>query len=99
MIYKVPTDLESIFPNYLTNLNNNLVLMLKDFNEKNYLNVKKIAHNIAGTAESYGLKRIGSYAFMIENALKQEKVQEIEHLLNLMITEIETSSFEYSDEE
>lgn len=65
-------------PDYLENRRKDLEKLKSAFDIKEIKVIGKIAHNIGGTAESYGQKELGKMAFQLDQAVAEANWQEIE---------------------
>ena len=65
-------DIKEILPNYLKKKLAEIIILEELFNKKDYPAIRSIAHNIKGTAASYGLEGAGDIAATLEAALKLE---------------------------
>lgn len=65
-------------PGYLENRRKDLDKLKSAFDIKEIKVIGKIAHNIGGTAESYGQKELGKVAFQLDQAVAEVNWPEIE---------------------
>ena len=72
LIYISDEDLKEILPNYLTRRLAEIIQLQQLFADKDYVAIRFIAHNIRGTALSYGLEGVGEIAALLEDAIKEQ---------------------------
>ncbi len=61
-------DIIALIPGYLNNRKKDLEKMLKALEENDIKPIKEIAHNIKGTALSYGQKKLNEIAIRLDHA-------------------------------
>lgn len=80
----VDEEIKAAVPGYIENRLRDVVELQKLFAAKDHTGIKKIAHKIAGTAESYGLAQLGKTSSILEQACKDEDWEEIDRCLKKM---------------
>jgi HPt (histidine-containing phosphotransfer) domain-containing protein len=72
IVYISDEDLKEILPGYLKKRMAEIVLLQQLFANKDYPAIRIIAHNIKGTALSYGLQGAGDIAALLEDSIKNQ---------------------------
>lgn len=70
--------IRAAIPNYLANKKRDIETLKEAFAVKEIKVIKRLAHNIAGTAESYGQIELGKIAFNLDQAVSEADWTEIE---------------------
>lgn len=71
-------------PDYLENRRKDIKQLKSAFDLQELKAIGKIAHNIAGTAESYGQNELGRVAFLLDQAVAEVNWQDIEkHIVEM----------------
>jgi CheY-like chemotaxis protein len=70
--------IRAAIPNYLQNRKRDIETLKEAFAVKEIKVIKKLAHNMAGTAESYGQVELGRIAFNLDHAAGESDWTEIE---------------------
>jgi HPt (histidine-containing phosphotransfer) domain-containing protein len=85
----IEDEIKSLVPAYLENRKRELIILKKALSEKDMATISKIAHNIKGTALSYGQLELNRNAQNLSAACKNSDWAAIEKVLS----EIETFLF------
>tara|TARA_Y100000034_G_scaffold137007_1_gene218330 strand:- start:6632 stop:6928 length:297 start_codon:yes stop_codon:yes gene_type:complete len=70
----VPEELKPLFPNFLKKMKNDIDKLIRAFHNEDIILVKKIAHNLKGTAGSYYLENISKISERIQTEEDIEKI-------------------------
>ncbi|MEA9356936.1 response regulator [Bacteriovorax sp. PP10] len=80
----VDEAIKAAIPGYLENRRKDIEKLKNAFDIKELKAIGKIAHNIAGTAESYGQNELGRVAFLLDQAVAELNWQDIEkHIVEM----------------
>lgn len=77
-------DIVALIPGYLNNRKKDLEKMLAAFELKDIKPIKEIAHNIKGTALSYGQKNLNEIAIRLDHAAAVSEWEKVSRELTLM---------------
>lgn len=87
-LQQVPDNIEASFhqlkQEFIANLPARLDLIMNAFQTNNYLAAANEAHKLKGIAGAYGYNNITETAGNIENLLRSERLEDIEHYLTLL---------------
>lgn len=83
-------DIIALIPGYLNNRRKDIDKMLQAFEKKDIAPIKEIAHNIKGTALSYGQKSLNEIAIRLDHAAAISEWEKINTELQLMKKLLET---------
>lgn len=76
--------IRAAIPKYLENRRKDLEKLKNAFDIKEIKTIGRIAHNVAGTAESYGQNELGKVAFLLDRAVLETNWQDIEkHIVEI----------------
>jgi HPt (histidine-containing phosphotransfer) domain-containing protein len=89
-------DIKEILPGYLKKRAADMIKLEELFSSQNYLEIRVIAHNIKGTALSYGLEGFGEIAACLEDALKAKEVENASKYFHELKTYFEKLEIVYS---
>ena len=79
---EVDSDLEEILPGFLANREKDLVQLKELFEAKDIKGIEKLGHKAAGSCGGYGFDQLGVIAKNLENAAKENDVDQIKKLIN-----------------
>lgn len=97
IIVKIDPDLEEIIPTFLSNRESDITKLNNFFSENDVQQIQVIAHKLAGNAGSYGFDDLGKIGHKMEEACKENKVQEIEALIKEYSDYISRLEVSYSE--
>lgn len=70
--------IKAVIPDYLENRKKDLEILVNAFAVKDIKTIGRLAHNISGTAESYGQLELGKNAFLLDQAVSDLDWKDIE---------------------
>ena len=73
--------IKAVIPDYLENRKKDLEKLVEAFAVKDIKTIGRIAHNISGTAESYGQVELGKTAFLLDQAVSDLDWKDIERFI------------------
>ncbi len=73
MIVEVDKELESVFPRYLRNREEDLLKIETALEKKDFETLRQIGHKMFGNASGYGLLELGEMAKKLETAASERK--------------------------
>lgn len=81
---EIDEAIRAAIPKYLENRRVDLEKLKNAFDIKEIKTIGRIAHNMAGTAESYGQIELGKVAFLLDQAVAERNWQDIEkHIVEI----------------
>ena len=94
----IPSILTEIFPSYFDYLRMNINKFNIYIGSGDYKSVMNLAHDIAGTAQSYGLREIGVISKKIETAVYENNFIEAQNLIAQYSQEVANTTYSFSSD-
>lgn len=91
-----PSELSSesykeLLPYFFEELKEDFLLITKAFEDKNFIEIKRLAHKIKGCASSYSATFIAENAWQLENTLIINSTNNLEHRIDALNEAIDLS--------
>jgi len=74
---KVDKELEELIPKYLENRRKDVEVMQIGLTTEDYESIRLIGHSMKGSGESYGLNQISEIGKAIEQAVKDQNIEDL----------------------
>lgn len=94
-IVEIESDLQALIPGFLKNRGKDLVELQSLINESKFEEIEKLAHRMKGSTGSYGFLEMSEVAARLENKAKDQNLNEIQQLIDLLKEILETTEVKF----